>query len=56
MYSTFCHRRNGYGPIIAQAVVAVESDDTVESLAAKILEKEHEVYPYALKMIASGGL
>jgi phosphoribosylglycinamide formyltransferase-1 len=34
-----------HGPILAQAKVAVLPDDTPESLAAKILEQEHRLYP-----------
>jgi phosphoribosylglycinamide formyltransferase-1 len=40
------------GPIIAQAAVEVEDSDTVESLTAKILVKEHEIYPKSLKLVA----
>jgi phosphoribosylglycinamide formyltransferase 1 len=39
------------GPIILQAEVQVLSSDTKETLAAKILTKEHEIYPQALKKI-----
>lgn len=39
------------GPIIAQAVVPVHDDDTADSLAARILEQEHRLYPEALKAI-----
>ncbi|HLW92803.1 MAG TPA: phosphoribosylglycinamide formyltransferase [Roseiarcus sp.] len=42
------------GPIIAQSALPVLEDDTPESLAARVLEKEHEVYPRALAMVASG--
>ena len=42
------------GPIIAQAAVSVAPDDTPETLAARILAAEHELYPHALKLIASG--
>jgi phosphoribosylglycinamide formyltransferase-1 len=41
------------GPIIKQAVVEVAENDTVESLTAKILEKEHQIYPEALKLVVS---
>ena len=40
------------GPIIKQAVVEVAENDTVESLTAKILEKEHQIYPEALRLVA----
>jgi phosphoribosylglycinamide formyltransferase 1 len=42
------------GPIIAQSEIAVLDDDTPESLAARVLEKEHELYARALSLVASG--
>lgn len=42
------------GPIIAQAVVPVRFDDTEASLAARVLEQEHRIYPLALHLIAEG--
>jgi phosphoribosylglycinamide formyltransferase-1 len=42
------------GPAIAQAAVAVRDDDTPESLAKRVLEAEHRLYPSALKLIAEG--
>ncbi len=42
------------GPIIAQAAVPVLSSDTAETLAARILEVEHRVYPAALRLVAAG--
>lgn len=39
------------GPIIAQRVVPVNRDDTVESLSARILEEEHKLYPEAVAMV-----
>ena len=42
------------GPIIAQAVVPVLDDDSPETLAARILEEEHRIYPEALQLIAEG--
>ncbi|HTG92931.1 MAG TPA: phosphoribosylglycinamide formyltransferase [Pyrinomonadaceae bacterium] len=39
------------GPIIAQRVVPVLDDDTEETLAARILEQEHELYPQALRTV-----
>ena len=42
------------GPIIAQAVIAINNDDTPDSLAAKVLIKEHAIYPLALKLVAEG--
>lgn len=37
------------GPIIAQKAVEVRSDDTVESLSARILVEEHRLYPEAIR-------
>ena len=41
------------GPIIAQREVPVSGDDTVESLAARILIAEHQLYPEAVNMALS---
>lgn len=40
------------GPIVAQAVVPVLPDDTVEALSARILEQEHRLYPEVLQRFA----
>jgi phosphoribosylglycinamide formyltransferase 1 len=42
------------GPIIAQAAVPVRDDDNVETLAARVLEVEHRIYPLALRLVAEG--
>ena len=42
------------GPIIAQAAVGVLPGDTAETLAARVLEAEHRIYPLALRLAASG--
>jgi len=39
------------GPIVVQRCVPVEDGDTTESLAARILEQEHEAYPEALRRL-----
>ncbi|MBU1487929.1 phosphoribosylglycinamide formyltransferase [bacterium] len=44
------------GPIILQEQVLVKDDDTEETLAARILEKEHQVYPKAISLFAEGRL
>lgn len=44
------------GPIIIQSAVPVKEDDTEETLAARILEQEHLIYPQAIKLIAQGKL
>ena len=42
------------GPIIAQAVVPVLPDDTEASLAARVLEQEHILYPRAVRWFVEG--
>ena len=44
------------GPIILQAAVEVREDDTEETLSARILEKEHIIYPLAIKLFVDGKL
>ncbi len=44
------------GPIITQAVVPVKDDDTEESLAQRIHEKEHIIYPRAIQLFSEGRL
>jgi len=39
------------GPIIAQRVVSVREDDTVETLSERILQQEHELYPEAVAIV-----
>ncbi len=40
------------GPIIAQAAVPVLPNDTAETLAARILEHEHRIYPQVIQWFA----
>ena len=40
------------GPIVAQAEVPVLPGDTPETLAARVLEAEHRIYPQALRQVA----
>ena len=42
------------GAIIAQRIVPLLDDDTIESLSARILEQEHLLYPDAVALIVSG--
>ncbi len=42
------------GPIVLQEPVAVRQDDTARSLAARVLQAEHRVYPEALQLFAEG--
>ena len=44
-----------HGPIVRQAVVPVLAGDTVETLSARILAKEHETYADAVALVLSGG-
>lgn len=44
------------GPIIVQRAVEVFDEDTPETLAARILEKEHEIFPEAIRLFAEGRL
>jgi phosphoribosylglycinamide formyltransferase-1 len=44
------------GPIILQAVVPVEQDDTAETLAERILKEEHRIYCEAVRLFAEGRL
>ena len=43
-----------HGRILAQSKVIVLPEDTPETLAAKVLEKEHQIYPEVLQKIAEG--
>ena len=42
------------GPIVAQAVVPVRDDDTVDALAARVLAAEHRLFPRAIDWFLSG--
>lgn len=44
------------GPIVLQKTVSVTQNDTPESLAAKVLAIEHEIFPLALKAFAEGNV
>lgn len=44
------------GPIILQSVVAVEDDDTAETLAARVLVAEHQAFPRAISLFCEGRL
>lgn len=45
-----------HGPIVAQGAVAVADDDTADSLAAKVLRVEHQIYPQAVRWFVEGRL
>ncbi|MEO1192161.1 MAG: phosphoribosylglycinamide formyltransferase [Pseudomonadota bacterium] len=44
------------GPIIAQAAVPVLPDDSADSLATRVLQAEHRLYPHCLALVASGAV
>lgn len=44
------------GPIILQAAVPIFDQDTSDTLAARILEQEHKIYPRAVQLFAEGRL
>lgn len=44
------------GPIILQAVVPVEQNDTDGTLSARIQKEEHRLFPEALRLFVSGRL
>lgn len=44
------------GPVILQAAVPVQPDDTPESLANRVLKEEHRIYPLAIRWFAGGRL
>src|SRR5688500_12579585 len=43
------------GPIVMQACVPVLDDDRPDTLAARSLVKEHEIYPHAIQRVLDGG-
>ncbi|MFZ6048674.1 phosphoribosylglycinamide formyltransferase [Pseudomonas sp. CR3202] len=44
------------GPLVVQALIPVESDDTPESLAQRVHVQEHRIYPLAMRWFAEGRL
>lgn len=42
------------GAIIEQGIVSIKSDDREEDLIERIKSVEHQIYPKALKLVASG--
>ncbi|MFZ0643068.1 MAG: phosphoribosylglycinamide formyltransferase [Candidatus Acidiferrales bacterium] len=42
------------GPIILQACVSIEDQDTPETLAARILREEHRIYTEAVRIVLEG--
>ena len=52
----FVDEEYDHGPIILQRAVPVEEDDTVDTLAARVLAEEHRAYPEAVRLFAEGRL
>jgi len=52
----FVDEETDHGPIIIQAAVPVLEDDDEDTLAARILEYEHKIYPRAIQLYAQGRL
>lgn len=50
----FADNEYDHGPIILQKAVPVLEEDTPETLAARVFEKECEAYPEALRLLAAG--
>ena len=44
------------GPLVVQAVIPVESDDSPHSLAQRVHTQEHQIYPLAVRWFAEGRL
>ncbi|MGC4008771.1 MAG: phosphoribosylglycinamide formyltransferase [Pseudomonas sp.] len=42
------------GPLVVQAAIPVESDDTPETLAQRVHVQEHVIYPLAMRWFAEG--
>ncbi|HJU50378.1 MAG TPA: phosphoribosylglycinamide formyltransferase [Pseudogulbenkiania sp.] len=45
-----------HGPIVAQGVVPVRDDDSEDTLAARVLKLEHQLYPAAVRRFVAGEL
>ncbi len=50
----FVDEKVDHGPIIVQKCVEVKDDDSIETLAARVLEKEHESLVEAIKLLSEG--
>ena len=44
------------GPIVMQGAVAVADNDTSDTLAARVLDIEHKIYPQALRLLATNSV
>ena len=45
-----------HGPIIGQAIVPVQGDETEDGLSARVLAQEHRLYPQAIRWLVEGRL
>ena len=52
----FVIEKMDFGPIIAQVPVLVAENDSVETLAGRILKQEHKLYPKVIELFAKGKL
>jgi len=52
----FANNQYDNGPIIVQKTVAVLEDDTPDTLAARVFERECEAYPEAIRLFGEGRL
>lgn len=52
----FVTRETDAGPIVTQAAVPVRPGDTPATLAARVLDEEHRIYPLAIRWFAEGRL
>src|SRR5262249_39809986 len=52
----FVDESEDHGPIVLQGAVRLDPDDTEETLARRILEVEHTIYPAAIQLFAQGRL
>ncbi|MDH5552358.1 MAG: phosphoribosylglycinamide formyltransferase [Nitrosomonas sp.] len=52
----FVTPRVDHGPIVIQAAVPILSDDTEQTLAARVLQQEHVIYPQAVRWFIEGQL
>ncbi len=52
----FVDEKYDHGPIVLQASVPVEENDTADTLAERVQEKEREVYPEAVQLFVEGRL
>ena len=52
----FINEGTDTGPIIMQAAVIVQENDTVETLASRILKEEHRIFPESVKLFCEDRL